>query len=136
MSQTPIVIHKLVKGEDVNHHGTLFAGRGAEWFVEAGFIAAASLTDPKNVVCVKIHGMTFSRPARGGCIVRYESQVVLAGRSRLISYVRACQNGNLLTEGFLTFVHVDEHGKSLPHGVEIIPETEREIELYEQALQL
>ena len=32
---------RLVKGEDLNHHGTLYAGRTAEWFVEAGFIAAA-----------------------------------------------------------------------------------------------
>jgi acyl-CoA hydrolase len=38
------VIHRHVKGQDLNPHGTLFAGRGAEWFVEAGLIAAASLT--------------------------------------------------------------------------------------------
>ncbi len=57
-------IHHLVKSEDLNHHGTLFAGRCAEWFVEAGFIAAASLTHPENIVCSKIHGMVFSRPVR------------------------------------------------------------------------
>ena len=34
-------IYHLVKSEDLNHHRTLFAGRGAEWLVEAGFIAAA-----------------------------------------------------------------------------------------------
>ena len=34
---------RLVKSEDLNHHGTLFAGRSAEWFVEAGFIAAGAL---------------------------------------------------------------------------------------------
>ncbi|MFB3926434.1 MAG: acyl-CoA thioesterase, partial [Syntrophales bacterium] len=38
------IIHRQVKGQDLNHHGTLFAGRGAEWFVEAGLIAAASMT--------------------------------------------------------------------------------------------
>jgi len=42
---------RLVKSEDLNHHGTLFAGRSAEWFVEAGFIAAASVLPPKNIVC-------------------------------------------------------------------------------------
>ena len=25
---------RLVKSEDLNHHGTLFAGRMSEWFVE------------------------------------------------------------------------------------------------------
>ena len=56
----------LVKGEDLNHHGTLYAGRTAEWFVESGFIAAASMTKPENIVCLKIHGMTFNRPIRKG----------------------------------------------------------------------
>ena len=32
--------YHLVKSEDLNHHGTLYAGRSAEWFVEAGFIPA------------------------------------------------------------------------------------------------
>ena len=31
----------LVKSEDLNHHGTLFAARTASWFVESAFIAAA-----------------------------------------------------------------------------------------------
>ena len=33
---------RLIKSEDLNHHGTLFAGRCAEWFVESGFIAVAA----------------------------------------------------------------------------------------------
>ena len=33
-----MVTMRLVKSEDLNHHGTLFAGRTAEWFVESGFI--------------------------------------------------------------------------------------------------
>ena len=31
----------LVKQEDLNHHGTLFAARAAAWVVESGFAAAA-----------------------------------------------------------------------------------------------
>ena len=30
-------ISHLVKSEDLNHHGTLFAGRTAEWLVERRF---------------------------------------------------------------------------------------------------
>ena len=58
MTQIPIRsydTHRLVKSEDLNHHGTLFAGRSAEWFVEAGFVAASSLLNPKYLICLKIH---------------------------------------------------------------------------------
>ncbi len=37
-----------------------------EWFVEIGFIAAASMTRPENIVCVKVHSMEFLRPVQKG----------------------------------------------------------------------
>ncbi len=129
------IIH-LVKGEDLNHHRTLFAGRGAEWLVEAGFIAAASLLPPEYVVCVKIHGMEFKRPVRPGELLHMTSSVVLTGRSRLVSYVRAEVQGELAVDGFITFVYVDEHGKSRPHGLTIEPGTPEEAALQERARQL
>ena len=44
----------LVKSEDLNHHGTLFAARTASWFVESAFIAAAcEHGDPSEIVCRK-----------------------------------------------------------------------------------
>ncbi|MDP4267148.1 MAG: acyl-CoA thioesterase, partial [Bacteroidota bacterium] len=57
----PIYTTRLVKSEDLNHHGTLFAGRTAEWFVECGFISAAELVGAEQIVCLKIHGMYFTR---------------------------------------------------------------------------
>ena len=129
-------IHHLVKGEDLNHHRTLFAGRGAEWLVEAGFIAAADLLPPEYVLCLKIHGMTFQRPVRPGEVVRFESKIVLTGRSRLIAYVRATTKEELTVDGFLTFVYVDDQGKSRPHGITIEAETPEELELQERASQL
>ena len=56
-----VTTNHLVKGEDLNHHGTLFAGRAAEWFVESGFLAAAAWVPAENIVLVKINSMTFSR---------------------------------------------------------------------------
>jgi len=131
-----LTIHHLVKGEDLNHHRTLFAGRGAEWLVEAGFIAAADLLPPQYVLCLKIHGMTFQRPVRPGEVVRFDSKIVLTGRSRLIAYVRATTKEELTVDGFLTFVYVDDQGKSRPHGITIEAETSEEIELQERASQL
>ena len=63
---------RLVKSEDLNHHGTLFAGRTAEWFIESGFIAATALLDPKNVVCLKVHGMYFTSPAKPGEVLKLD----------------------------------------------------------------
>lgn len=39
-------------------------------------------------------------------------------------------------DGFLTFVYVDDEGKSRPHGITIEAETSEEIELQELASQL
>ncbi len=84
-----MTVHHLVKGEDLNHHHTLYAGRGAEWLVEAGFIAASSLLPAEYVLCLKIHGMVFSRPVSPGEVVKFESRIVLTGRSRLVAYIKA-----------------------------------------------
>jgi acyl-CoA hydrolase len=93
--------------------------RGAEWFVEAGFIAAAGLTRPENVVCLKIHGMTFVRPVRPGEIVEFESRIILAGRSSLHAHVQMLAKGEFVMDGFITFVHVDHDGRAQPHGISI-----------------
>jgi len=126
-------IHHLVKGEDLNHHGTLFAGRSAEWFVESGFIAAASLLSPECIVCVKIHGMTFTCPVPPGSIVRYDGSIVLAGRTSLVAHVRVHTQTGCISEGFITFVHVDRHGKTTPHGIIVVPTTPEGIALQERA---
>jgi len=127
-----------VKSEDLNHHGTLFAGRTAEWFVESGFIAAASLLNPQNVVCLKIHGMYFTKPAKSGDVLKFSSKVVFAGRSSITSYVHVEKNGieKPLVDGFVTFIHVDENTKPAPHFIEISPETEADRILYETAKNL
>jgi acyl-CoA hydrolase len=126
------VTNRLVKNEDLNHHGTLYAGRSAEWFVEAGFIAAAGLTRPEDIVCLKIHGMTFLRPVRGGDVITFESRIILAGRSSLHAHVLMRAKGEFVMEGFITFVHVDREGRARPHGIEITTVTEADQVLLER----
>ena len=132
------VTMRLVKSEDLNHHGTLFAGRTAEWFVESGFIAAASLLDPKSVVCLKIHGMFFTKPAKPGEILRFESKIVLAGRTSLTAYIQVVktEGEKPCVEGFVTFIHVDENTKPSPHFITVTPETEEDLHLYNEAKNL
>lgn len=131
-------VYRLIKSEDLNHHGTLYAGRCAEWFVEAGFIAAADATSPNNTVCLKIHGMTFTKPAKRGDTIKFNSKVIWVGRSRLVSYIKVSTNNEeLIVDGFITFIHVDDHGRSMPHGIsQVEPQTKEDKKNYELAQRL
>lgn len=126
---------RLVKSEDLNHHGTLFAGRTAEWFVESGFIAATTLLDPKSVVCLKIHGMYFTQPVKPGQIICFSSKIVYAGKSSLIAYIQVAKKDEVkpVVSGFVTFIHVDENTRPISHHIEIVPKTEEDIQLYQTA---
>jgi acyl-CoA hydrolase len=128
------ISHHLVKSEDLNHHGTLFAGRNGEWFVEAGFIAAAGCIPPENIVCRNIHGMTFARPVNLGEIVRFESKLVDAGRTHLVTLIRMFgKDEDEIVRGFITFVCVDKNAKPFPHGIVITPASPEDIALQEEA---
>ncbi len=126
----------LVKSEDLNHHGTLYAGRTAEWFVEAGFIAAARIKEPRNIVCLKIHGMTFIRPVKGGEIVTFNSKIIYAGRTSLVAHVNVSTKDGPVVDGFITFIHVDDESKPVPHGITIEPVTDEDRSLQEKAIAL
>jgi len=128
--------HRLVKSEDLNHHGTLFAGRSAEWFVEAGFVAAASLLPPANIVCLKIHGMTFRKPANPGEIAVFRSRIVATGRTSLVAHIRVTVKEKELLNGFITFIHVDVQGNPQAHGIQLQPETEEEKQIAAEAKNL
>lgn len=111
----------LIKGEDLNHHGTLFAARTAAWFVEAAFVAAAcEHGDPSEIVCRNVHGMSFSAPVRCGDVIRLTSRVVYAGSTSLMVHVSVISelNHQNAVDGYLTFVTVDrETGKKKTHGI-------------------
>jgi len=130
----------LVKNEDLNIHGTLFAARAAAWFVESGFIAAACTYEkPKEIVCVNIHGMKFNRPVQNGEIINFISRVVRFGKTSITVSVQVASeiSGHDVLIGFATFVTVDSDGNKKPHN--LIMDTavdEAEIELRRVADQL
>lgn len=122
---------RLVKSEDLNHHGTLFAGRTTEWIVESAFISAASLVgNPKKVVCINVHGLVFKSPITKGSIITLKSRVVKLGKTSITVYTHVCSElTNMIpVEGFLTFVSVDDEGNKTPHGL-VLDETTDELEL-------
>ena len=110
----------LVKGEDLNHHGTLFAARAAGWFVEAAFVAAGrTCGTSEGIVCRNLHHMSFRKPVRKGAIVRFTARVVYAGTSSFMVMVTASDalNGEACMEGMITFVTIDEAGGKRAHGI-------------------
>ncbi|MEI6092242.1 MAG: acyl-CoA thioesterase [bacterium] len=131
------VTNRLVKSEDINHHGTLFAGRTAEWFVESGFIAATYFIKPEELVCLKMHGLYFSKPIRLGSIIRFTSRTAFAGRTSIITHteasVRNSHEYDSVVSGFITFVHVDKHTKPVPHGIILEPNNEEDRKLWNMA---
>lgn len=134
-------ISHLIKSEDLNHHGTLFAGRSAEWLVESAFVAAASQHGrPQDIVCVNIHGFTFKKPVRKGDIITYFSKVAKVGTTSITVFVKVMSEIHKTThvDGFLTFVCVDpETEGKRPHGIVIDdPADEEEIEIRERANRL
>lgn len=125
------ICSRLVKSEDLNHHGTLFAGRTAEWFVESSFIAAAStLGDPKNIVCLNIHGLLFKHPVNKGEIVKFTSKIVHLGKTSIVVYTKMETELSKVTpvDGFITFISVDDEGMKKPHGL-VLDETQDKAEL-------
>ncbi len=131
-------ISHLVKSEDLNHHGTLFAGRSAEWLVEAAFVAAASQHGrPQDVLCVNIHGFTFKKPVHKGDIITFFSKVAKVGTTSITVYVKAVSeiHGSTHVDGFLTFVCVDpETETKRPHGIVLDePENEEETQIRQRA---
>ena len=126
---------RLVKSEDLNHHSTLFAGRCSEWFVEAGFIAVANVLPPNSIVCLKIHGLTFTRPIGSGDIACFESKIIHTGKSSLKVYValKHLEDKDPIVKGFITFVHVNETGKPIPHGLTVELTEPEDIGLNRQA---
>jgi Acyl-CoA hydrolase len=134
-------ISHLIKSEDLNHHGTLFAGRSAEWLVESAFVAAASQHGrPQDVLCVNIHGFTFKKPVQKGDIITFLSKVTKVGNTSITVYVKAMSeiHGSTHVDGFLTFVCVDPDTKGKrPHGIVLDePEDDEEIMIRERAKML
>jgi acyl-CoA hydrolase len=135
-----ITTMRLVKSEDLNHHRTLYAGRSAEWFVETGFLVISQLVNQHNAVCLKIHEMQFLKPVKPGQTIQFKGKLIKTGKSSFTVHISAKTTGlgvsaDILS-GFITFVHVDDNGKSTPHHYQVVPVTNDDKLLYEKATHL
>ena len=130
-------IAHLIKPEDLQHHGTLFAGQMAKWFVEASFVAATRLSGrPQDIVCVQIHGMNFKKPAQNGDILEIKARVALTGNTSITTFAEAFVNEDdePMVAGFITFVTVDGQGRPYRHGLTLTEEyISQNTKIYEEA---
>jgi len=137
-----ITASHLVKSIDLNHHGTLFAGRMAEWLVEVGFITAraALACEPGALVCVRLHGMDFRESINKGETLVLEGRVAHVGRSSITIYVEAyalrpATPRSSSTDGFVTLVHVSG-GQATPHGLTVtLPEEPQAREIWDHVVE-
>jgi len=134
------IISHLVKPEDLQHHGTLFAGRMAEWLVETCFIAASRLVGkPEDVVCVKVHGISFEKPIHNGEITEIKARIACLGNTSITVKGQAFTGDSEVpaVSGMVTFVTVDKHGNPYAHGLSLPKEyISRNCEIYKEALKV
>ncbi len=128
---------RLVKGEDLNHHGTLFAARAAGWLIEAAFVAAGcACGTSEGIVCRNLQNMSFQKPVQKGTIVRFLARVAAVGTSSFTVMVRA-EDALLPTvymEGAVIFVTIDgKTGRGRAHHI-VLDEAEDEAEREQRAL--
>jgi acyl-CoA hydrolase len=113
----------LVKGEDLNHHQTLYGGRCVEWCVQAAYIAAESCFDePRPVVFMSVRSLSMRTPAELGEIIQFTGRVDYVGESTIGIRVDARKlqprdDQKTIVTGTFLFCTVDEHGKAAPHDL-------------------
>lgn len=126
----------VVKGEDLNHHGTLFGARAASWFVEAGLLAVAKEHQKLDEIVMRnILDMSFMRPVENGTMLDFEARVVYAGTTSLVAGIQAKNafTGELYMEGCIAYVTVESGmGGKKAHGI-VLDETEDAKELAQRA---
>jgi len=117
-----LTIPHLVKPEDLNHHGTLFAGQMARWLIESGLILSSRLVGrPEDIVCVQLNAMTFKKPVNNGNLIEIRSMISYLGSTSIMVYsqvLREPETIPLITNS-ATFVTVDKDGRPYKHGLKL-----------------
>jgi len=130
----------IVKPEDLNHHGTLFAGQMAKWLIEAGLITASSIIGrPEDILCVKVHGLTFKKPINNGDLLEIKSRVAHFGQTSItiFSEVIRGQDGVQVVYHYITFVTVGKNNRPYKHGLTLSDDyIVRHKSIYDEAIKL
>ncbi|MDR2284125.1 MAG: acyl-CoA thioesterase [Sphingobacterium sp.] len=132
-------MNELVLPNDTNTFGNLMGGRLLYWMDICSAMAAQKHSN-SPVVTVSVDNVSFKRSIKLGEVVTIQAKVSRAFNSsmevRMEIFAHNLPEGTKVksNEAYYTFVAVDENTK--PKRVaDLIPETEEEIHLYDEALQ-
>lgn len=132
-------MNELVLPNDTNTFGNLMGGRLLYWMDICSAMAAQKHCS-NVVVTASVDNVSFKRSIKLGEVVTIEAQVTRAFNTsvevRMEIFARNLPKGTKekSNEAFYTFVALDPEGK--PKSVpQLIPETEKEKQLYDEALQ-
>ena len=112
-------IRVLMMPRDTNYHGTIFGGIILSHIDQAGAVAALKY-GCLRVVTVAMDKVEFHQPVHVGDLVSFFADVIKVGRTSITVRVevesdRPPRDRNLaVTSADITFVNIDEQGKSTP----------------------
>ncbi|SKB45892.1 Acyl-CoA hydrolase [Sphingobacterium nematocida] len=132
-------MNELVLPNDTNTFGNLMGGKLLYWMDICSAMAAQKHSN-SPVVTVSVDNVSFKRSIKLGEVVTIQAKVSRAFSSsmevRMEIFAHNLPEGTKVksNEAYYTFVAVDENTKPRK-VVDLIPETEEETKLYEEALQ-
>lgn len=133
------IMNELVLPNDTNTLNNLMGGRLLHWMDIAAAISAQKHCN-RIVVTASVDNVSFRHPVKLGDVISIEAQVTRAFNTsvevRLVVWAQNIPSGTKVrsNEAFYTFVAIDQDGQTMAVP-RLIPETEEEERLYQQAQQ-
>jgi acyl-CoA hydrolase len=137
-SESEVIMTEMVLPNDTNTLNNMMGGRLLHLMDIAAGVAAQRHSN-KLVVTASVDNVSFREPIRLGNVITLKAKVTRSFNSSMEVFILVTtedipnKKKTVSNSAFYTFVAVDEKGK--PFIVpELIPETDKEKELYEDAL--
>ncbi|MBK1438793.1 acyl-CoA thioesterase [Parapedobacter sp. ISTM3] len=133
------IMNELVLPNDTNTLNNLMGGRLLHWMDIAAAISAQKHCN-RIVVTASVDNVSFKHPVKLGDVISIEAKVTRAFNTsvevRLVVSAQNIPSGTkiLSNEAFYTFVAIDQNGRTITVP-QLIPETDEEKKLYNEALQ-
>ncbi|MCG8310965.1 MAG: acyl-CoA thioesterase [Cytophagales bacterium] len=135
---TLVIKNELLMPNDTNMFNNLMGGKMMYWMDIAAGISAQKLSN-SLAVTASVDNISFKHPIEISSVVTLRAQVTRSFKTSMEVYIEVTAENipkktkQMTNSAFFTFVAVDKNGNPMPVP-ELIPETEREKELYEGAL--
>lgn len=118
-----VVKNCYVKLEDMNHHGSLYAGVQARWMTEAAFVGVVRVVHRiDDIVMAAMDHVKFMIPVPAGTVVEFWAGITECGSTSLKIHVEGkdiLDRTKVYCSADVIFVNVDHEGKKTPHGLSV-----------------